>query len=58
MKSRKFQIQLSPIQVKQAALARSGIAGQDYGMAKPTIAHRDRKAAAKRGYEKHRSAWF
>lgn len=54
----KVVLTFSQSQLKNAALASAGIAGQDYGRRKARQVHKNKRAAALRGESKHRSQAF
>lgn len=53
-----MKINLTSAQVKNAALVAAGIAPSAMAIKPGTKVQKDRKQAAKRGYEKHRSKFY
>ena len=54
----KISLQLSQSQLRAAAMTREGLSPKAWGMKPGTRVERNRKAAAKRGYAKHKGKAF
>jgi hypothetical protein len=57
MKTIKLEIQFSNADRRRKALVTAGVAPSTFGFRAASQAHRDRKAASRRGERKHKTAW-
>jgi hypothetical protein len=57
MKTIKLEIEFSNSDRRRKALVNAGVAPSTFGFRVASQAHRDRKAASRRGERKHKSPW-